>query len=236
MIKNKKVYIPIIIIVSILLISLISFIIYTSIYYKADKEALEILEIREDIIKDDFVTYIPSTTESEIGFIFYPGAKVEEESYLPLLNMISQEGIHVYLIEMPFRLAIFGSNRADYVIEKYNNIDNWYIGGHSMGGAFASSYASKNQSKIDGLVLLGAYLYGNYPVNKQITINGSNDLIVSKLNYSQNVHIIDGGNHANFGNYGKQKGDGEATISKCVQQEQTTNKISVFVKNNDIFC
>ncbi len=232
---KKKILIPLIIVL-IVLTATTSFFIYTSIYYKADEEALEILELRDDIVFDKYVTYIPSSEESNIGFIFYPGAKVEEEAYLPLLNMISNEGINVFLIEMPFKLAVFGSNRANYVIENYNHIDSWYIGGHSMGGAFASSFASKNQDKIDGLVLLGAYLYGNYPVEHSITINGSNDLIVSELKYDTNVFIIEGGNHANFGNYGIQKGDGQASIDKNLQQEQSTNKISAFVKKNDIIC
>ncbi|MFI3329804.1 MAG: alpha/beta hydrolase [bacterium] len=212
------------------LLSTIGFFVYTSIYYKAEQSALDILELREDIVVTKDITYIPSTTPSDIGFIFYPGAKVESNSYLPLLDMISKEGINVYLIQMPFNLALLGSNKAEEVFELYEN-DKWFIGGHSMGGAFASSYASSNEDKIDGLILLGAYIYGDYPINKSITIYGEHDKILSELDYTQNVHKIDGGNHAYFGNYGEQKGDGIATITKCAQQEQTTNKISDFTKN-----
>lgn len=220
----------IVIILSGIFITLIlSFTIYVNIYYKADEVALTVFDEREDIVINKDITYIPSTTESNIGFIFYPGAKVESYSYLPLLNSISKEGINVYLVTMPFNLAIFGTNKANDVMDEYEN-DFWYIGGHSMGGAFASSFASGNQEKIDGLILLGAYIYKDYPVEKQITIYGEFDYSFKELDYTYNVFIIEGGNHAYFGNYGEQKNDGKATITNSVQQEQTTNKIREFIK------
>ena len=37
---------------------------------------------------------------------------------------------------------------------------------------------------------------------------------------------IEGGNHAYFGNYGEQAGDGQATISRDDQQEQTAEAIA----------
>lgn len=209
-----------------------SFFIYVNIYYKADDVALEILKKRTDIIIDGNITYIPSTTPSEIGFIFYPGAKVESYAYLPLLDMISNEGINVYLVTMPFNLAFFGANKAEEVINNYDN-KNWFIGGHSLGGAFASSFASNNQDVISAVVLLGAYLYGDFPIEKSITIYGENDLIMSELEYDTNVEVIIGGNHAYFGSYGEQKGDGVATISNSVQCEQTTNILVNFIEK---FC
>ncbi len=222
--------------ISLFIVVLISsFFIYVNIYYKAEVECFEILKEREDIEINGDITYIPSTTASDIGFIFYPGAKVEAISYLPLLELISQNGINVYLVEMPFNLAFFGSNKADDVMDQYDN-EYWYIGGHSLGGAFASNYASKNKNKINGLILLGAYIYGDYNIDDSVTIYGEFDHIMSKLEYETNVYMIDGGNHAYFGNYGEQKKDGVANISKRVQQEQTTNILVDFVKNNLLNC
>ena len=34
-------------------------------------------------------------------------------------------------------------------MDKYPNIKHWYICGHSMGGAMASSYVSKNKDKVE---------------------------------------------------------------------------------------
>ena len=37
------------------------------------------------------------------------------------------------------------------------NYDHWYISGHSLGGAIASSYSYKNSDKLDGIIFLEAY-------------------------------------------------------------------------------
>lgn len=214
---------------SILITLTVSFFVYVNIYYHAEEEALEILELRSDIIFDNDVIVIPSTQQSDVGFIFYPGAKVESKSYLPLLNMISQNGINVYLVTMPFNLAIFGVNKAQYVLDNYEN-NEWYMGGHSMGGAFASVFAEENQNIIKGLILLGAYVYGDYPEEKTAVIYGEFDTILSKIDEKTNVFMIKGGNHGYFGNYPDQKGDSVATITKCTQQEQTTNILVDFLK------
>lgn len=50
---------------------------------------------------------------------------------------------------MPFKMAIFNKNAAYKIIDKYSNIKHWYLCGHSMGGAMASSYVSKNKDKVE---------------------------------------------------------------------------------------
>ena len=51
----------------------------------------------------------------------------------------------------------------------------------------------------------------------------------AKIDYKENVVEIEGGNHAQFGNYGPQKGDLPATISAEEQQAQTVEAISNFI-------
>jgi pimeloyl-ACP methyl ester carboxylesterase len=103
-----------------------------------------------------------------------------------------------------------------------------------MGGAMASNYASKNQNKLDGLILLGAYIYGDYPPSKALTIYGTfNSNLEKNIKYTENIVIIEGGNHAQFGNYGKQKGDPDATISAEEQQTITVNAIVEFVGRSE---
>ncbi|NTW91111.1 MAG: carboxymethylenebutenolidase, partial [Erysipelotrichaceae bacterium] len=101
---------------------------YISDYYLADNYALSILE-KNDVYEVD--NFIELRADSDIGFIFYPGGKVESLAYLVLLDSIRNEGINVYLVKMPFNLAVFNINAADKIIEKYPNIKQWYIGGHS---------------------------------------------------------------------------------------------------------
>ncbi|MNP47127.1 Alpha/beta hydrolase family protein [compost metagenome] len=136
---------------------------------------------------------------------------------------------------MPFNLAVFNSGAADEVYNKLPGIKNWYIGGHSLGGAMASSYASKHQDKVKGLILLGAYVYGGISPDDALTIYGSNDHVMdqTKVDYTPNVHVINGGNHAQFGNYGLQKGDGTATITREQQQDETAGLILDFIKSKN---
>ena len=84
--------------------------------------------------------------------------------------------------------------------------------------------------EIDGLILLGAYLYGDYPPADTLTVYGSlNQSVEDKIDYTENVVEIEGGNHAQFGNYGPQKGDLPAAISAEEQQAQALAAISDFI-------
>lgn len=229
--KKKKIFFGLgISIVSLILIAFIGFFIYASIYYKAEDGALKLLE-EEYVEKKDGYILINSNEPTDTMFIFYPGAKVEEEAYLPILVQIREGGITCVLVEMPFRMAILDQSAADEIINEYeHSYDNFYIGGHSMGGAAASSYAAKNQDKIEGLILLGAYMYGDYSPADTLTIYGSlNQSVEDKIDYTENVIEIEGGNHAQFGNYGHQKGDAYATITASEQQSIASTAIIDFI-------
>lgn len=217
---------------SLVLVLVVVFFIYVSNYYHAADVAKEALANDKTITTDGKLTILSPTTPSETGFIFYPGGKVEPTAYLPILEKLRQNGITCVLVDMPFNLAVFNSSAADKVFGKLPAIKNWYIGGHSLGGAMASNYASKHQDKIKGLVLLGSYIYGDIPPSNALTVYGSLDGVLdkSKITYKENVFVIEGGNHGQFGNYGHQKGDGTATISSEQQQKETVDHIVEFIK------
>src|SRR6056297_846346 len=160
---------------------------------------------------------------------------VEYIAYLPILEKIkNRSNIKCILVEMPFNMAIFDSNAANEIMSKYPDIKSWYIGGHSMGGAMASSFASNNKETFIGLILMGAYVYGDYPPKDALTVYGTfNTSVGEKIDYNENIVIIEGGNHAQFGNYGKQKGDPDATISTQKQQDITVEAIKEFIKDED---
>lgn len=208
---------------------------YVSDYYKADEIALKIVSKQIGIdVQNDHIVLTP-TTPSDKALIFYPGAKVEYTSYLPILEKITEQtGMTTILVMMPFNMAIFNANKADDIMDEYPNIKQWYVGGHSMGGAMASSYASKHRDKVEGLILLAAYIYGDYPDNKTLTIYGSlNTSVADKIDYTENIVKIEGGNHAQFGNYGKQKGDDEALITRDEQQDQAVDAIKQFLLKDE---
>ena len=127
-------------------------------------------------------------------------------------------------------MAIFDVDAAQAVMDGFPQYRHWYIAGHSMGGAMASQFAADHPDEVDGLILLGAYLYGEYPTDRTLTVYGSlNQSVEDKLDYTENVVEIEGGNHAQFGNYGPQKGDAPATISAEEQQDQTVDAIEAFL-------
>lgn len=218
-----------------LILSIIGFLIYTADYYKADKVAQNIFNNEDSItLKDGYLVLSPEK-ETTTALIFYPGAKVEYIAYLPILNKIrDKSNIKCILVEMPFNMAIFDSNAADEIMSNFPEVESWYIGGHSMGGAMASNFASKNKERIKGLILMGAYVYGDYPPKDALTIYGKfNTSVGEKIDYTENIIIIEGGNHAQFGNYGKQKGDPDATISTEEQQDITVETVDKFIKDKE---
>ena len=203
---------------------------YVSDYYRAEDTALAVLAQEDSITVRDNLTILSPSYPTDTAVIFYPGAKVEGAAYLPLLDQLRQTGVTCILVEMPFHMAIFDPDAALDVIPQFPEIRHWYIAGHSMGGAMASQFASSHPDQADGLILLGAYLYGDYPPEDTLTIYGSlNQSVEDKIDYTENIVEIEGGNHAQFGNYGPQKGDLPAGISAEEQQRQTVEVIQSFL-------
>lgn len=203
---------------------------YVSDYYRAEDISVSVLAQDDGITVQDNLTILSPSSPTDTAMIFYPGAKVEAIAYLPLLDQIRQIGVACILVDMPFHMAIFDVDAAQDVIAQFPEFEHWYTAGHSMGGAMASQFAADHPDEVDGLILLGAYLYGDYPTADTLTIYGSlNQSVEDKLDYTENVVEIAGGNHVQFGNYGAQKGDPPATISAAEQQAQTVSAIQTFI-------
>jgi len=227
---SKKLTVALGIVVLLLAVCAGAFFWYVSDYYPADDVALEVMAQDSGITVQDNLTILSSSVPSDTAIIFYPGAKVEAEAYLPLLDQIRQTGVTCILVHMPFHMAIFDADAAEGVMEQFPDMQHWYMAGHSMGGAMASRFAADHPEEIDGLILLGAYIYGDYPDEKTLTVYGSlNQSVEDHIDYTENIVEIEGGNHAQFGNYGPQKGDLPATISAAEQQAQTVDAIEQFL-------
>ena len=211
-------------------------------FYKADVRAIEdftpTVEIEEYELKRGVLAFEPENAGSAL--IFYPGGKVEYTAYVPLMRACAERGILCILVKMPFNLAVFDINAADGLSENYPEIESWYIGGHSLGGAMASSYLDKNTEDFDGVVLLGSYSTADFSDEKikALSVYGSLDGVMNREKYDENranlpesfeEHVIDGGCHAYFGMYGEQDGDGIPTISNEEQILQTAEIIHEFV-------
>ncbi len=217
--------------------------IYTGDYYHADSRALKALESDSsvNISRTDYGWYFDGPSRENM-LIFYPGGKVEETAYAPLLHRLAAKGIDVCLISMPLRLAILSINKADDLIMQ-NDSGKIFIGGHSLGGVASAKYAAAHCDSVDGLILLASYPTEKLDSSiKTVMIYGSEDKVLNMEKYeaskklisenSQEV-IIEGGNHAQFGSYGPQDGDGKAGISVDDQTEETADIIASVINNNN---
>ena len=227
-------------VISVLLVSIVLMILYVSDYYRADKDM--IVDYYDDGITKkvlDDNTIVFEGDDSDTALIFYPGGKVEYSAYEPLMISLAKEGITCFLVEVPFKLAILDIKAADGIKAAYPEYTNWYIGGHSLGGSVASMYLDEHHSEYQGLILLASYASSDLSnTNLEVlSIYGSEDKVLNMMQYHENkallpnIHeyVIEGGNHAYFGVYGKQSGDGEATIDNQTQIFETTSIISSFI-------
>ena len=169
------------------------------------------------------------------ALIFYPGALVEPAAYAPLLRELAAKGMDCFLIKMPLNLAVLSPGKAKRVMQS-NVYDRWFFAGHSLGGAMAAQYAAKHPDMPAGLFLLGAYTVKDltkaaFPV---VCIYGSEDGVLNRKRLEKSFNLspdtlevveLNGGNHAQFGVYGPQRGDGTATISAAAQRAQTVQVI-----------
>ena len=231
-----------IILVSIIAVLCVAFFIWAKIDYKPNQVAVTAMK-SDDLVKvsnDEFITFTPKNVAPTKGFIFYPGAKVDPESYAPLCNQIAEKGYLVVIAPMPLDLAILSPNKAEDIINKFKDINTWAIGGHSLGGVMACDYAAKNP-KIKGIVLYASYPQGDKLKDsdkKVLSIFGSLDGVanlekVRKAALPEDADIVEitGGNHGQFGSYGEQSGDNKATISNETQISIAAEDTVKFLKN-----
>ena len=242
--KSKKKLI-LIIILAIILIGVVAFTYYVSDYYHADNNALTALNSTGSytvLNKDDSITFTPANNKSATGIIIYPGAKVQAESYSVIASKLAENGYTTIIVKMPFNLAFFGVNKADDVIKNHPEINSWVIGGHSLGGVFASDYAVNHQDKIKGVIYLASYPSTNASnaTFNALSIRGSLDGLTKADDISSNLNkfpknttliTIEGGNHFNFGDYGVQSGDNNSTITREEQQDQAVDAIVTFIRS-----
>ena len=160
---------------------------YIGNYYHAEEPALEaIAHPAQDITvseEEDRIIFTPENPRA--GLIFYPGGKVQYESYAPLMEACAEQGLLCVLLQMPGNLAVLDVNAAEGIPEEYPAIESWYMGGHSLGGSMAASYLSSHPDDFEGLILLAAYSTEDLKDSglSVLSVYGSEDGVMNRDSY-----------------------------------------------------
>ena len=223
---------------AVLLVIVTGFVFWASDASAASDAALQAMNSDSQVYvspENGWVIFFPAeNSRPETGFIFYPGGKVDYRAYAPVLKKIAAKGYFVAVVPVPLNLAFFDVNAAARVEAAYPEVKNWFVGGHSLGGVAASSYAASHEE------IRGVVFWASYPADDSlkiknipaVSIYGTNDGLATgeQLDESKSLLLpdtkfvaIEGGNHAQFGSYGPQAGDNEATISPEDQWTQAAD-------------
>jgi len=244
--RKKKSRIGLIIVILAVLLLLGGFFLYLLDDQKAGEKAVKSLEEPQSGVRVEGkdgrpIVFVPENQEkTEKALIFYPGGKVEYQAYAPLAEELAKRGILCILVPMPMNMALFDIDAAEKIREEYPSIREWYIGGHSLGGSAAAMNMKDHAGAYDGIVFLASYTTEDLSGTdlRALSVYGDRDTVLNRERYEENFvrfpkdlteTVIRGGNHAGFGDYGKQDGDGEADISPEEQRKQAAELIAEWI-------
>lgn len=168
------------------------------------------------------IVMTPADGESDRGLVFVPGAKVDPWAYASILQGLVDDGVTVVITRPWLNLAFFDLRGLDAFTSAAPDIDDWAVGGHSLGGVRACQLAADAEA----LVLFGSYCADDVSTGDLavISISGSEDGLSTPakvdaardlLPADAEMIEIDGASHASFGDYGPQAGDGTPTIPRA---------------------
>ncbi|WP_260982554.1 alpha/beta hydrolase [Arthrobacter sp. U41] len=185
------------------------------------------------------VTLVPEG-KARAGLVFYPGARVDARAYQDFLGPLANAGYLVVILKVPLGIPLLDISQARGAMNEHPEVTSWAVGGHSLGGVSASSFAKAN-TDVSGLVL-----FASYPAESMadatdlsvLSISGSNDGLTTPDKISASKALlppatgfatVEGGVHAFFGDYGEQPGDGEPGISRQEAQQQIAAESTRFM-------
>jgi dienelactone hydrolase len=232
-------------------------------YLPEKQEFMDVVTIYE---YRDYIEINPTSNRySKTGLVFYPGGFVDPHAYIQPLSRFALSGkAHkVVIVKMPGNLAVLDGKQGAWIYNDFPSVEQWVIGGHSLGGVMACSVVEKYPNFFKGIVLMASYPQESNDLSKWegsvLSIRGENDGLVDSVKIASLAgqlpvahwitkaadfpsgdspktvyYTIPGGNHAQFGKYGAQKGDGAATISGEEQSEIVASLLLKFFIENGL--
>ncbi|WP_296667052.1 alpha/beta hydrolase [Demequina sp.] len=149
------------------------------------------------------------------GLVFYPGARVDPRAYAAHLAPLALSGHPVVVVKEPLGIAFLSRGTLAGIIADRGG--NWAVAGHSLGGTVAAMEAEDARPR--ALVFWASYPAGDLSdwTGAVASISGSEDGLSTratiaasrdKLPAAAVFTEVGGANHAQFGSYGPQPGDG----------------------------
>lgn len=212
--------------------------------FEAGADSLAAMQSDRSVSVVDTPTTIelsPVGAAPTVGLVFSPGARVDSRAYAALLRPVAEAGFLVVILKEPFGLAITQVGQAAGPISEHPEISTWAVGGHSLGGVSAASFAADNPGAVSGLLLWASYPNGNLSADTDLkveSISGTNDGLTTPADIEQSraklppdttFTVIDGGVHAFFADYGEQPGDGQPTIDRDTASAQIIEASTAFL-------
>jgi pimeloyl-ACP methyl ester carboxylesterase len=241
---------------ALLLLAVLAFVVYASTPFLAEVAPLDrvrnnpALQVTETA---DAVVLAPLDGGAGEGLVFLAGARVEPSAYAEKLSGLAEAGITVVIVRPILGFAIMDWRPFDTFTSFAPGIDRWLVGGHSLGGVRACQYvadqsadadpddADASRASIVGLVFFGSYCATDVTSSRVpvLSIAGENDglsttdkiqdasdLLPATTEFVQ----IPGANHASFGDYGIQPGDGTAAADDDDVRDAITSAVRDFTR------
>lgn len=188
----------------------------------------------------------PAEGGSEVGLVFIPGARVDPAAYLwKLSGIVAESGATVVVTEPTLNLAFFDTRPLSAFTSDAPDVSEWYVGGHSLGGVRACQLAGAGADAsavppVAGVVLFGSYCADDLSVSgiRALSLVGANDGLSTPEKVAAAAPLLPAGavtvtlpgaNHAAFGDYGPQPGDGVATAGDRATRDRITAAVTEFL-------
>lgn len=189
------------------------------------------------------VSYVlrPVDGTSREGLVFIPGARVDPFAYARnLVGTVEERGTTVVITKPTLNLAFFDTRPLSAFTADAPDVSRWSVGGHSLGGVRACQLAVDGDVEVVGLVLFGSYCANDVSDAglAVLSVSGTNDGLTTPEDVDANAArvpadatfvVLDGANHADFGDYGPQPGDGTSTLSRADVRSALTAAIGTLL-------
>ena len=222
-----------------LLVAIVGFLVYFHIVFVAERDkTLEVYrdESVEVTLVDGSVVMTPAEETATSGILYFPGARVDPFSYLYPLSDVAASGTAVVVMDPLMNMALFDQRSLDELVAVAPEITSWTLAGHSLGGVRACMLA--DDPRVTHLVLFASFCANDLSAADLdvLLVQGDRDGLIDTNAVKESLRllppgrfeerVIEGANHASFGTYGVQPGDGVSTLSAADMRSVITEIVS----------